>query len=61
MYPAKCPGCQADLRTPDGYNRVIGVVDQQYYDGVRWWKCPDCGYRWDRDTTPDVEPVEERE
>jgi hypothetical protein len=39
----------------DGYGaddrhfyRVIGIEDPEVYDGVSWWRCPDCGSEWDR-------------
>ena len=40
---------------PYRYSRIIGVEDPMVYDGVSWWKCPDCGTMWDRWTNEKVE------
>lgn len=32
------------------FSRVIGIEDPKRYDGVSWWKCPDCDTVWDRFT-----------
>jgi rubrerythrin len=58
--PESCPSCKADFRgepipkndreyfgNAERFLRVIGI-----YDGTRdrttQWKCPDCGYIWER-------------
>lgn len=46
-----CPKCNADFSYEvDGktYSRRIGVEVQGLYDGVAYWKCPDCGHNWQR-------------
>jgi len=56
-----CPKCgkswdggaiPEDLREhyspPYRWSRVIGIEDPKVYDGVSWWKCPDCGATFDR-------------
>lgn len=47
-----CPHCNADLAEtlPDGRtgSRVIGVEIWGVYDGVLFWRCPDCGGSWHR-------------
>jgi hypothetical protein len=56
--PGPCPACSAiweynvDVET---FSRVIGIEDPAIYDGVSWWKCPDCGIRWDRWTKQEAE------
>jgi hypothetical protein len=30
------------------FRREIGVEVRGVYDGVLYWKCPDCGGTWDR-------------
>ena len=35
---------------PYKYSRLIGIEDPMLYDGVSFWKCPDCGAMWDRFT-----------
>jgi hypothetical protein len=40
---------------PRRFSRVIGVSDPRVYDGVSWWKCPDCNTYWDRFTEEEVE------
>lgn len=35
---------------PYKFSRLIGEEDPKLYDGVAFWKCPDCGSRWDRFT-----------
>jgi hypothetical protein len=30
------------------WRREIGIVDRKKYDGVLWWKCPDCEHTWSR-------------
>ena len=58
-----CPKCGADWfgsKIPEEsrkyhgekthFSRVIGIEDSKRYDGVSWWKCPDCNTAWDRFT-----------
>lgn len=55
-----CPHCKADLR--DGeipkkdrkyfgaakyFSRLMGIEDDTY-DGISWWCCPDCKVVWNR-------------
>jgi transposase-like protein len=35
---------------PYRFSRLIGVEDAQKYDGISYWKCPDCGTMWNRFT-----------
>jgi hypothetical protein len=62
----KCPKCGADwlggnipkverkhFSPPYKWSRVIGVEDGAIYDGVAWWKCPDC--LWGFSAIPSVE------
>ena len=39
-----CPHCNADLRDPDGppFKREIGIEIQDLYDGIAFYRCPDC-------------------
>jgi len=30
------------------WSRKIGIEDPEVYDGISWWKCPDCEYVWNR-------------
>lgn len=30
------------------YSRLIGIEVPSKYDGVSYWRCPDCGATWDR-------------
>lgn len=52
-----CPHCGADLTRalPDGGTgtRTIGVQIWGVYDGVLFWRCPDCGGSWHRWTPAD--------
>lgn len=34
--------------TPRFYSRKIGVEVMGLYDGVAYWRCPDCGDEWPR-------------
>lgn len=59
-----CPHCGADLRAEripqeyidkgyysdadPYYYRTIGINIRGVYDGVLFWKCPDCGGEWHR-------------
>jgi hypothetical protein len=51
-----CPACGADWYTgfisPKGkpYSRLIGIEIPEKYDGVSFWRCPDCTTEWDRFT-----------
>jgi hypothetical protein len=59
----ECPVCKCswdagdipeDIREhyspPYKYSRLIGIEDPKMYDGVSFWKCPDCNSVWDRFT-----------
>ncbi len=37
-----------EMYGPDAccYSRLIGIEIPERYDGVSYWKCPDCGYNW---------------
>jgi hypothetical protein len=62
MSSETCPHCGADLRGdpipeehreryPSGethYSRTIGVEIRGVYDGVLFWLCPDCNFKWHR-------------
>jgi hypothetical protein len=56
-----CPACDADLQGEEipqadrhyfgdatHFQRRIGVEVSGVYDGVLFWKCPDCGHAWHR-------------
>lgn len=57
-----CPACGADWRGVEipadarhhyrlgttHYGRLIGVEDPRVFDGVSWWRCPDCHSEWER-------------
>jgi uncharacterized C2H2 Zn-finger protein len=46
---APCPACGAVWayeQDDHTYTRCIGVLGG--YDGVSYWRCPDCGAEWDR-------------
>lgn len=56
----ECPKCKANLvgeKIPEDqrylfgdqthFKRVIGVSDI-FKDRVTHWRCPDCGYEWER-------------
>lgn len=56
-----CPHCGAELEgdpipsddlalseKPRRYSRKIGVEISGEYDGVLFWRCPDCGKAWHR-------------
>jgi hypothetical protein len=56
-----CPSCSSNLQgetIPEEhremfggkthFSRLIGVEIQGLYDGVAYWKCPDCGHEWER-------------
>jgi predicted RNA-binding Zn-ribbon protein involved in translation (DUF1610 family) len=32
------------------YSRLIGIEIRGGYDGISFWRCPDCGAQWDRFT-----------
>ena len=47
----KCPKCGSDWEYEvkgEKYSRLIGIEDPKVYDGVSWWRCPDCGATWSR-------------
>lgn len=62
--PNACPHCGYDLRGdpipqeyrdsgfyhPDSthYSRKIGVEVRGVYDGILYWRCPQCGGAWHR-------------
>jgi len=33
---------------PYRWSRLIGIEDPKIYDGISWWKCPECKTMWDR-------------
>lgn len=56
-----CPRCRADFdggpipeeirehySPPYRWSRKIGIEISEIYDGVSYWKCPDCLYTWKR-------------
>lgn len=46
-----CPHCGVRLDYEvDGqtYSRVVGVEVSPIYDGVLFWRCPECGGYWHR-------------
>jgi hypothetical protein len=55
-----CPACKTSLigdPIPEEkrkyyagthWRREIGIQDSKLYDGVLWWKCPDCNHVWKR-------------
>jgi uncharacterized C2H2 Zn-finger protein len=48
---APCPACGAVWayeQDDRAYTRCIGVEVLGGYDGVSYWRCPDCGAEWDR-------------
>ena len=48
---SSCPVCQAEWDYEvDGkkFSHLIGVEDSSIYDGVSWWRCPECNAMWDR-------------
>jgi len=40
------------------YSRLIGIEILGGYDGIQYWKCPDCGGMWDRFTGKEVTNIE---
>jgi uncharacterized C2H2 Zn-finger protein len=57
----KCPKCgtswdggaipkniRKHYSKPYRWSRLIGVEIQEKYDGVWYWKCPDCGANFNR-------------
>lgn len=68
MTTDACPHCSADLRSepipqkyidegfyaPDAthYSRKLGVEVPGLYDGILFWRCPDCRGSWHRWTDP---------
>lgn len=56
-----CPNCGSDWRGEEipekdrhyfggktHFSRLIGVEIENGYDGVSFWRCPDCEHEWDR-------------
>lgn len=37
-----------DGKTKEYYQRTIGVEIPALYDGIAFWRCPDCGHEWAR-------------
>jgi rubredoxin len=37
-----------DPAVPHYYSQLIGIDGQDYYDGVVYWRCPDCDVCWPR-------------
>ena len=63
----KCPRCNSSWKgqkIPDEYkdmygkhthySRLIGIEDPQAYDGVLWWRCPDCKVTFHRFTGQEI-------
>jgi hypothetical protein len=51
-----CPHCAVRLDyEADGevFSRAVGVEIPRLYDGVLFWRCPDCGECWHRYPTGD--------
>lgn len=61
MEYEQCPFCKADLRgepipeehrehygNETHFSRLIGIEILGGYDGVSYWRCPDCNAEWDR-------------
>lgn len=59
----ECPHCKADLRNGEipekdreafgnkkYFSRLIGIEILGGYDGIQYWKCPECKVVWDRFT-----------
>ena len=68
MERDNCPSCEVSLigdPIPEDivehysgthWRREIGIEDPKQYDGVLWWKCPDCEHVWKRfPWSPDYE------
>ena len=53
-----CPACNVSLigdpipqewladYSGTHWRREIGIEDPAIYDGVSWWRCPDCSFTW---------------
>lgn len=67
MTPENCVKCKASLlggeipedirehySPPYHWSRVIGIEVRGLYDGVLYYKCPDCQHIWKRLDWPDV-------
>lgn len=51
----ECPHCKADLRNHESgppFKREMGMEVKGFYDGVAYFKCPDCGGNFSRQGTP---------
>lgn len=63
MSVEACPYCKANLQgepipqeyidagmygDKTHYSRMIGIENPRIYDGILYWKCPDCGGTWHR-------------
>jgi hypothetical protein len=48
--PNHCPACGVSLADSEhsSYSRVIGVEHPEIFDGVLYYRCPDCRARWHR-------------
>jgi len=53
MTIKQCPKCRADLGYEDKdddavtwYTRAIGIEVRTVYDGVLYWRCPECDGQW---------------
>lgn len=38
----------ATYSSPYRWSRIIGIEVPHQYDGVSYWRCPDCGTQWSR-------------
>ena len=42
------------FENPKTFRKLIGVEVQGVYDGILYWQCPECSFKWKRfDWTPD--------
>jgi len=70
MKTTHCPKCKTSLQgdpIPEKsrdifggethFGRVIGMNVLGVWDGVAFWRCPDCGYQWHRFTPDDLRHV----
>ena len=46
---------------PKSFSRLIGIEVMGKYDGISYWKCPDCNTYWDRWTNEIVTDFNEKQ